>query len=132
MPIAQNDILQACDILGNEPNLQENFKRSVIGGIWAFAATVIGAILLGPVGIVVGGVVGGIIGWFFNTSNYKPLHQCIEEMDGRTKVKLAEHMNNIITQLDITDAATLLLIAQNPGAPQYTLLRQGLQKFLNL
>lgn len=46
---------------------------------------------------------------------YKPLYQILQEMSEQDKQRLADHMQSVINQLDITDAVMLMTLVQNPS-----------------
>ena len=53
------------------------------------ASTVVGGLLLGPVGLAVGGAVGGLLG-YAASNNYKPIGQVLREMNDGEKKRLLE------------------------------------------
>jgi len=115
MPINVNEILQACELLARQDNLNVCIQESMKGAAMAGLASFIGGVCLGPPGIAIGAAVGGLAG-SAACRQYKPLYQIMQEMSYQDKQRLADHMQKVLNQLDITDAVLLMTLVQNPTA----------------
>jgi len=115
MPINVNEILEACELLARQDNLtlciQESMKGAAVAGLGSF----IGGVCLGPPGIAIGAAVGGLAGSSM-CRHYKPLYQVIQEMSYQDQQRLADHMQKILSQLDVTDAVLLMTLVRDPTA----------------
>ena len=58
--------------------------------------------------------------------SYVPLYKILSDMSDEDKAKLRDHMQNIISSLDITDAAMLMAIAAKTENYLYKILVQSL------
>jgi len=115
MPISTSDIMEACNVIASQGHLQicvtESLKGAAMAGIGAFSL----GVLLGPVGMAVGGALGGLAGARM-AKHYVPLVQILGNMTEDDKIKLSNHMLQVIQKLDITDALVLMSVVATPDA----------------
>lgn len=115
MPINVHEILEACELLARQDNLNICIQESMKGAALAGLSSFFGGVMLGPPGIAIGAAVGGVAGSSI-CRQYKPLYQIIQEMSEEDKKRLAVHMQTVLSSLDITDAVLLMTLVQNPTA----------------
>ncbi|CAL8104742.1 unnamed protein product [Orchesella dallaii] len=115
MPVNVQEIMEACEVLSRQDNLnvciQESLKGAAMAGIGSF----VGGVLMGPVGIAIGATVGGVAGSSV-CKQYKPLYQIMQEMSEADKQRLANHMQRVLNDLDISDAVVLMALVRDPTA----------------
>lgn len=60
MPISSSELIRALAVLTDREDMRVSGRRSAQGAVISSAATFLGGLLLGPVGMAIGGAVGGI------------------------------------------------------------------------
>jgi len=115
MPVNVQEIMEACEVLARQDNLnvciQESLKGAAIAGLGSF----VGGVLMGPVGIAIGATVGGVAGSSV-CKQYQPLWRIIQDMNEADKKRLANHMQKVLNDLDISDAVVLMALVRDPTA----------------
>ncbi|ODM99506.1 Protein C19orf12 [Orchesella cincta] len=115
MPVNVHEIMEACELLARQDNLNLCIQESLKGATMAGFGSFIGGVLMGPVGIAVGATVGGVVGSSV-CRHYQPLWQIIQEMNEADKDRFAKHMQKVLNDLDITDAVVLMTLVRDPTA----------------
>lgn len=118
MVIRVDEVMDILQILAEKNQMKVTLKEALKGatcsGIGAFG----GAIIAGPVGMMVGGVVGSTVGYFMST-DFKSVYTIISELEENEKLVLYNRSMTILTSFDVQDiVAVNALIQGNPELVQ--------------
>ncbi|XP_039581557.1 protein C19orf12 homolog [Passer montanus] len=102
-----NDVMELLIHIATVKKIYAAFKHSKRGAAVTGASMVVGAALLGPVGLAVGGAVGGLLGWM-TSEDFKPVPQVLMELSPAEKQKLCAEAMAVVKNFDWTDAAELI------------------------
>ncbi|XP_076034673.1 protein C19orf12 homolog [Oratosquilla oratoria] len=109
MPINTIEIIDLLAELSEEENLRVTVKESVKGGLIAGATTVLGGMLLGPVGLAVGGTFGGITAAILSQDKFRSVASVLrDDLTHTQKQRLASSAMKIVNSLDATDIYHLM------------------------
>ncbi|XP_054164804.1 protein C19orf12-like [Oppia nitens] len=111
MTIDTNTIIKVIiDVMGDyevQVSVRQSLKGAVITGVSSF----IGATLVGPVGLAIGGTAGGLLAAFIANGSFKPIGQILNEMPSEKKRQLAEDIECLFKSLEINDLTQFIKIA---------------------
>jgi len=93
--------------LAEEEKLQVAVTNSLLGGLVAGTATVLGGLLMGPVGLAVGGTVGGTVSYLRSRNKFISVGEILMNMDPKLKERLYQDSMNIFEKFAIEDVLTL-------------------------
>jgi len=93
--------------LAEEEKLQVAVTNSLLGGLVAGTATVLGGLLMGPVGLAVGGTVGGTVSYLRSRNKFISVAEILINMDPKLKERLYQDSINIFEKFAIEDVKTL-------------------------
>merc|ERR1711872_538894 len=113
MVIRYKDILELLTVLSEEKKLQATISGSLKGGLTAGLTSFLGGLLLGPIGLALGGAIGGVLASM--SQNFQPVSQVIMSMPEHYQQKLVTAVQNIISNLDASDAIKLIAIIKGNG-----------------
>lgn len=128
MVISKTEYLEACKILSKHPCLKKNFVESAKGSAVTAGFTMAGAMAGGPIGLAAGAAVGGLVA-YATSAKYKSLIQIIAEMSEEDQTNLINFMRDLCNERNITTAATLMAVVNNPSAENYEELSTGLMNY---
>lgn len=99
----------------------------MIAGLGSF----IGGVMAGPIGIAAGAALGGGVGAAMTAGTFKPLYEILDDLPLESQRRIADDVDQIMRQLQITDIVQVALIAQavtNGDFTNQVLLRQFIQQ----
>ncbi|KAB7505093.1 Protein C19orf12-like protein [Armadillidium nasatum] len=112
MPISTNEIIKLiCDV-SEEEKIKIAVSESLKGGAIAGCATVIGGLIMGPVGLAAGGTLGGITSYFV-CKKFQSVPSVISRMDP-SKREMLIHRVNVLNGLEYTDYLQLTALVMAP------------------
>ncbi|XP_014242836.1 protein C19orf12 homolog isoform X4 [Cimex lectularius] len=116
MPFNTRELIEAAEVIVQQENMKVNLQTSLKGATFTGISTFIGGIFGGPIGLAVGATLGGLSSMWYTRGQFKPVILIIrEDMSVTQRNKFAQHLQNSIKDLDITDAIKLAtLVLQNP------------------
>ncbi|XP_075227021.1 protein C19orf12 homolog [Lycorma delicatula] len=113
MPVNQHEIIGVLAQLAEEREIKVAVTESLKGAALVGAATFIGGILLGPLGLAAGGIAGGITAAASSKNSFRPVAKVIlEDMSPKQQALLASRVHNILREFNVTDLVLLLPIIQ--------------------
>jgi len=107
--------------LCDEREVQATVTGSLKGGAIAGAATVLGGLTLGPLGLALGGAVGGGLAAWLSQGQFQPLGQVILAMPRHQQEELTSTIMDAFKR-DFSDPAALIQMAMADNAIQGALL----------
>jgi len=113
--------LQLLAKLCDEREVQATVTGSMKGGLLAGAATMLGGLTLGPLGLAMGGALGGSIAAWLSQGQFQPLGQVILAMPRHQQEELTATVMEAFRR-DFSDPTALMQMAMADNAIQGALL----------
>uniref|UniRef100_A0A131XQZ0 Putative conserved plasma membrane protein n=1 Tax=Ixodes ricinus TaxID=34613 RepID=A0A131XQZ0_IXORI len=107
MPVNQVELLYFLCRLADDANLRVAVNNYLKGGLITGGSAIFGALLLGPLGFLVGGVLGGFTAFLATQDKFMPVSEIIDRMSEREKDELYKAINRAFSDVDIPDVAKL-------------------------
>ena len=131
MVLSYQDIMEVIRILCEDQSLAVTVKESGKGALVTGGVAGLGGLVLGPMGLALGGAVGGALAAWIAQDKFKPLLQVImEDMREEQRMKMVDSLRNVLTNIEPTDALTLVAVVQGNQALK-TRLAQEMVTFLS-
>ncbi|XP_038551247.1 protein C19orf12 homolog [Micropterus salmoides] len=103
-----DDVVHLCCEISAHDQIKVAVKNSTKGALVAGGTAMLGALLMGPLGIAVGGVVGGLLGFWMTSGQFRPLPQILKKLPPTERKKLYNDIVAVLGNLIWTDAAQLV------------------------
>ena len=117
MVLSYQDIMDVVRILCEDQGLAVTVKESGKGALVTGGVAGLGGLVLGPMGLALGGAVGGALAAWIAQDKFKPLLQVImEDMREEQRIKMVDSLRNVLTNIEPTDALTLVAAVQGNQA----------------
>ncbi|XP_076809569.1 uncharacterized protein LOC143452462 [Clavelina lepadiformis] len=128
IPLAVNDAILLIILLAEQERLQVTVRRSV--SFKTGCVTVLGGALFGSLGMITAAGHKLLITAGSN-EDIEPLPKIIRALPESNKLDLADHVRNILSQLDEKDALTVLALINRNGSLKMKLVELLLEFFKN-
>ncbi|KAG0444614.1 hypothetical protein HPB47_013594 [Ixodes persulcatus] len=107
IPVNQVELLYFLCRLADDANLRVAVNNYLKRGLITGGSAIFGAILLGPLGFLVGGVLGGFTAFLATQDKFMPVIEIIDRMSEREEDELHRAIERVFSDVDITDVAKL-------------------------
>ncbi|XP_050292746.1 protein C19orf12 homolog [Anthonomus grandis grandis] len=125
-PEMRRNLIEVCSTLAEQENLKVTITSSAKGALYVGAATFIGGVLGGPLGMAAGGVLSSLSVAFSSQGKFKSVVQIIAEMSEEQQVRLATSVQNAIKSVRPEELVGLLsLVMTNATLKEAILLEIG-------
>jgi len=132
MTINSRELIEAASIVAENHNLRVTVKSSLKAGAVVGASTFVGAVLLGPIGILLGSVAGGITSYSLAKDTFKPAAVVLrEDLTEDQKNQFCDHIIEAFREFGIQDLAMLVPLLTTNLSFQKTLLTHIMQFLTN-
>uniref|UniRef100_A0A1B6DDW5 Uncharacterized protein n=1 Tax=Clastoptera arizonana TaxID=38151 RepID=A0A1B6DDW5_9HEMI len=109
MPINERELISVISDLCRERQIMTTVSGSLRGAAIVGFASLVGGLLLGPIGLAVGGTVGGFTAAYEGQNNFRPLYLVItEDLTQEQRRHLTRRLESAVREFEITDLTLLL------------------------
>uniref|UniRef100_A0A0V0GA38 Putative conserved plasma membrane protein n=1 Tax=Triatoma dimidiata TaxID=72491 RepID=A0A0V0GA38_TRIDM len=117
MPINYFELINAAEVVAEKEEMKVTMKYALGGAVFTTCTTLLGALTAGPVGLGIGGALGGIAASVYTKGKFKSVVTIIrEDLNEHQKQRLAEHLERVVRDFQITDLAKLALLLKSNEA----------------
>jgi hypothetical protein len=111
MTIDTDSIIGLLMEVAGERQIQITVQKSFKGAMICGAASFLGGLVAGPVGLAAGGTIGGLAAYCSQQGQFKPVSQVLNELSYERKERIADQVNDILTQMEVNDLAQFAQLA---------------------
>jgi len=132
MTVNTRELIEAASIVAENHNLRVTFKSSLKAGAVVGASTFAGAVLLGPIGILLGSIAGGITSFSLAKGTFKSAAVVLrEDLTEDQKNQFCDHIIEAFRDFGIQDLAMLVPLLTTNLSFQKTVLTHIMQFLTN-